>query len=189
MMPLGLLTTFDNKQITNLVAYLASPTQVPLPGQPSPIDPDTGRVPACLEGETLKILKKSAGTVESQPMQSFKNDKWSAAAQLWWTGAKPADTLVLELPVDKPGLYDVLAVLTKAHDYAVVQLTLDNQKLDGPLDLYHPTDVLNTKLITLGQAQLGKGPHTFTIKIVTAHPDATKAFMFGLDYILLKPVK
>ena len=122
-------------------------------------------------------------------MKSFKKDNWSNAAQLWWTNAKPADTLTLELPVKTTGLYDILAVLTKAHDYAVVQISLDKQILIGSLDLYHPTEVLTTKLITLGQAQLEKGPHTLTIKIITANPNATKAYMFGLDYILLKPVK
>ena len=42
---------------------------------------------------------------------------------------------------------------------------------------------------TLGKAQLKKKPHTLTIKILTANPNAVKAYMFGLDDIRLKPVK
>src|SRR5690606_13283727 len=99
MMPERLLDTLSPEDVRNLVAYLGSPTQVPLKGPRSPIDEATGKVADALEGESLKVLSATAGGARSQPMGNFSADRWSGNNQLWWTGGKPGDRLMLAVPV------------------------------------------------------------------------------------------
>ncbi len=186
MMPEGLLKTLQPEEIRDLIAYLASPTQVALSGPRAPIDPKTKRVPSALEGESLKIIGKTAGNVTSQSMRGFHRDRWSGDDHLWWTGAGPGAKLDLELPVKNSGATELEIVLTRARDYGIVQLWLDDQKLGGPIDLFNARDVINTGVLTFPVTALSKGPHKLTIEILGAHPEAAKAFMVGLDYVRMQ---
>ena len=114
MMPEKLLDQFNRNQIQDLVAYLQSPRQVPLKGEPAPIDEATGKVPGALEGESLKVLQRTGGNSSAQPMANFPKDRWSGNSQLWWTWAKPGASLELELPVKTEGVYQLEVVLTRA---------------------------------------------------------------------------
>ncbi len=78
-----------------------------------------------LEGESLKVLKKTGGNTSAQGMGGFTLSKWSGNSQLWWTGGKPGDVLELAVPVAEPGEYEVYVVLTKAIDYGRVEVGLD----------------------------------------------------------------
>ena len=51
MMPEGQLDSMNNDQIRDLVAYLASPAQVPRPNDVPPIDGNTGLVSGAIEAE------------------------------------------------------------------------------------------------------------------------------------------
>lgn len=185
LMPEGQLKDWPQAHVQNLVAYLASPRQVPLPGSGPVYDEQTQRVAGALEGEKLKVVSATAGAARSQPMGAFTKDRWSGVDHLWWTGAKPGDKLVLELPVHEAGRYELFAVMTKARDYGVVQLALDGRSLGGPIDLYNNPDVITTGPISLGTHELSAGPHQLTVEITGAHPQAAKAYMFGLDYLYL----
>ncbi len=144
----------------------------------------TFKAQGAMEGERLKVLAKTGGEVQTQGMTSYA-DQWSDGAQLWWTGAKPADKLDLALPVNKAGNYNVTVQLTKARDYAIVQLYLDGQKLGDRLDLFNPS-VVPTGALTFGVHELTAGPHKLTIEIVSANPKALKRYMAGLDYVKLE---
>ncbi len=100
MMPERQLDTLSKDEVRDLIAYLASPSQVVLSGPPSPIDPKTGKVPGAIEGEAMKIIEKTGGTAAGQNMSGFPASKWSGNDQLWWTSAKPGDKLSLEVPVE-----------------------------------------------------------------------------------------
>jgi len=78
--------------------------------------------------------------------------------------------------------------LTKARDYGIVQLYVDGNKAGEPIDLYNP-EVISTGPIGLGTWELEKGEHCLEVEIVGANPKAIKAYMFGLDQILAKPVR
>lgn len=182
MMPQGLFTALSPEQVRDLVAYLASPAQVPLPGE-APA-PDILRVPGALEGESLKVLS-STGEVSEQKMQDFKDSRWSGDAQLWWRGAKPGDRLDLALPIQIPGRYQIQAVLTRAPDYAVVRFFLDGEPLGQQVDLFGG-NVTTTPQITLGERELSAGDHRLTVQITGANPEAVKSHLFGLDYLWLK---
>jgi len=145
----------------------------------------TRRVEGAIEGESLAIKeKKTEGTVEIQDVPQFD---FSGGKQLWWRDGKPKDKLVLAVPVAKAGKYTIEAGLTKAIDYGIVQLYLDDKSLGEPIDLIN--DGVITKVYSLGVYELAAGEHTLTVEIVGANPKAVKRHMFGLDYLKLTPVK
>lgn len=111
-------------------------------------------------------------------------ENWSGDAHLWWINAKPGDELVLAVPVKQAGDYKLLAQLTKAVDYGIVQLALDGQKLGGPIDLYN-NGVVATGELDLGRHELTAGDHKLSVTITGANEKAVKNYMFGLDYLKL----
>ncbi len=189
MMPDGLLQPLKPDEVRDLIAYLGSPTQVALEGPRAPIDGKSGRVPGAIEGESLKVLAKSAGSAGGQQMGVFRKDRWSAANHLWWTGAKPGARLELAVPVAKAGQYTVELVLTRARDYGIVKLSLDGQALGGPIDLFHAPDVVTTGVLNFSARELTAGVHKLSVEILGANPKAVKSYMFGLDYVRLQPVE
>lgn len=186
LMPEGQLKTLSPNDVRDLVAYLASPAQVPLPGEGPWLDPRTGKVAGALEGEALKVQSLSRGNAGSQPMGAFTLSKWSGNSQLWWTGGKPQDRLLLEIPVENAGEYDLFAVMTKAIDYGIVRISIDDHPATEPIDCFN-NGVVTTPVISLGQHTLTAGLHRVTVEITGANPKAVKGYMFGLDYLALTP--
>ncbi|MCL4206619.1 MAG: c-type cytochrome [Pirellulaceae bacterium] len=187
LMPDGQLDPLTFDEVRDLIAYLGSPAQVAVKGPPAPIDPQTGGVSGAIEGESMNVIGKTAGNVRNQNMKGFGKDRWSNADHLWWTGAKPGDKLELEVPVEKDGRYGVEMVLTKAHDYGIVRLSLGEQSLGPDVDLYNSPDVITTGVLTSDPLELRAGNHRLTVEIVGAHPKAQPGYMFGLDYVRLVP--
>ncbi|MCX5676961.1 MAG: DUF2961 domain-containing protein, partial [Planctomycetota bacterium] len=106
----------------------------PEPVGPAPPPKPAGQavtVKGAIEGEVLEVLGKTGGNTRSQAMGQY-GGTWSGASQLWWTQGKPGDRLDLALPVKDAGKYRLTVQLTKARDYGVVQLYLDDKKLGGP---------------------------------------------------------
>jgi putative heme-binding domain-containing protein len=188
LMPEGQLKPLSAEDVRDLVAYLGTPAQVPLPGDGPWLDPKTGKVAGAFEGETIKVIEKTGGNTGAQEMGGFPLGKWSGGAQLWWTGGKPGDKLSVEVPVEKAGRYEVFVVSTKAIDYGVVRLNLDSGKATDPVDLFND-GVVTTPPISLGIHDLKPGQHRVTAEIVGANPKAVKAYMFALDYVALVPAK
>jgi len=151
------------------------------------VEPEIFKVEGALEGETLEVRMRTGGRPRTQDMFTF-GDEWSDDRQLWWSGAKPGDKLVLAFPVDKAGTYELKLQLTKAADYGIVQLSLDGTKLGDPIDLYNPA-VVPTGAMSFGTHELERGKHNLTIEIVGANENVGKRYMFGLDYVKLEPVK
>ncbi len=185
MMPPGLLTALEQTQVRDLMAYLASPSQVSLPIDPK-LDP-AAAVPGVLEGEGMKVVRFT-GTAVPQDMRHFTDGRWSGGKHLWWTGGKPGDKLELSFPVKETGDYHLQLVLTRAPDYAVVKLWLDGQALsEDQVDLFG-SNVSNTEL-SFGPRTLKSGSHQLVVEITGANPSAVKGFMVGLDYLKLVGAK
>ena len=140
-------------------------------------------VKGAIEGERLKVLACSAGGTIQQDMGGDEG-QWSAGSHLCWTGAKPGAKLDLAVSVMKEGIFEIKARMTKARDYGIVQLYLDDQKLGGPIDLYAESVSLTDEM-SLGTLDLTAAKHKLTIEIVGANEKA-KACMAGLDYIKLE---
>lgn len=175
LMPEKLLESLQADEVRDLAGYLASPTQVPLRGPRAPIDPGTGKVPGAVEGEALKVVATTGGTAAPQGMSGFAADAWSGANQLWWTGGKPGDRLSLEVPVPKAGSYAVELVLTRARDYGIVQVTLANQPLGAPIDLYNSPEVVTTGVLEFPAIDLPAGPQTLVLELRGANPADRKS--------------
>ena len=188
VMPEGLLDPLKRQEVVDLIAYLGSSNQVTPSGPAAPIDPSTGRVPDAIEGEKMKVVSKTAGDIHVQPMVGFPKDQWSGD-QLWWINGKAGDSIELEFEIDKPGSYDVEAVFTKAGDYGVFEIHLNETKLTGNLDLFNSPDVITTGVLTYPAVSLERTECKLLVKIIGANPQAIKRYMFGLDYIRLIPVQ
>jgi hypothetical protein len=134
----------------------------------------------------FKVLNDPPGEPQLQEMAHFGKGKWKNDEQLWWTGARPRSKLVLSVPVARSGKYEVCVQLTKARDYGIVQLALDNHKPCEPIDLYHPT-VVPSGPIVLGTYELEAGEHKLTVEVVGANPKAVPRYMFGIDRLELRP--
>jgi len=189
LMPENQLAQLPKPSAVALVAYLRHPTQVPLPGEGPPPFDAAGRIPGALEGESIVVRAKTAGETQAQPMGGFTAGRWSGASQLWWTGGRPGDRLVLEVPVGVSGRYEVRAVCTKARDYGIVTMRWNDRPASPPLDLYHQDGVVHTPEVPVAVVDLAPGTATLTVEIVGENPAAVKAWMFGLDYLRLVPVK
>jgi len=146
--------------------------------------PKPRKVEGAIEGETLKILEKTGGVIEIQDIPQFR---WSDNKQLWWRDGKPGDKLVLAFEVEKTGTYELSAALTKAIDYGIVRLYLDDKPFGEPLDLINNGVV--TKVFPLGKHELSAGQHKLTAEIAGSNPQAVKRHMFGLDYLKLDPAE
>lgn len=164
--------------------YLAPGSRDPI--GPTPVAERHGYwVSPPLFGGGFKVIGTANGSVEEQEMSGWGEGKWKDNNQLWWTGAKPGDKLNLAFPVKKTGAYEVAVTLTKAVDYGIVQLYVDGKKAGDPIDLYND-GVVPSGPIALGKFDLEAGEHKLTVEIVGANEKAVKAYMFGLDEIILK---
>ena len=140
------------------------------------------RVKGAIEGEEMKILKAGGGQTEIQNVAAFE---WSNNRQLWWKHGKAGDRLVLEFEVKQAGKHKLTAALTKARDYGIIDLKINDKLVLSKYDLYNNPDVI-TEEILLGECDLIKGANKLEAIIVGANPEAIKSYMFGLDYLLIK---
>lgn len=136
-----------------------------------------------IEGEELDVKAKSAGKITLQDVG--RGQGWSRDKHLWWTNARPGDTLELGFGVKEAGTYAVFAQLTKARDYGIVTLSVDGTIVAEGVDLYAP-DPMPAGEIELGTHTLAAGEHTLGVKIAGANEQAEKAYMFGIDYLRLE---
>lgn len=143
-------------------------------------EPQVFRVPGAIEGEKMKVIAKT-GTCDPQGL----GDRFSGETHMWWRDSKPGDKLTLGFNADKAGRQRVIVRLTRANDYGIVQLRINGQKAGDTIDLYN-NGVAPTEEIDLGSFDLKKGENTLTAEIVGANDDAVKAYMFGIDYLLLR---
>jgi WD40 repeat protein len=160
------------------------------------VAPDPAPPEVTLEGELLRVVGRTGGSSFAQPMNIFSAASWSGNEHLFWRDAKLKDRLDLELPVARAGRYEVQIVLTKARDYATVQLWLDGEKLGEPIDLYSQpgpdpaeySDVVTTGVLKFAPRELAAGAHKLSVEVVGANRDAKAGYMFGLDYVRLRLV-
>lgn len=187
LMPEGQLNPMSPEQIRDLLAYLQTPSQVSLPGEGLSINPQTGRIPGAIEGESIDAAA-TGGNLKRQGMANFSNGKWSGNAQLWWTGAKPGHVLSLPFEVKQQGTYQVRAAFTKAHDYGQFVAKVNGKKV-AELDLFYKPSVISTGTVDLGTHDLKAGKQMITLELTGAHPDATPRYMNGIDYIHVMKVE
>jgi hypothetical protein len=142
-------------------------------------------VAGAIEGEDMPILRTTGGAATDQAMTGF-GEQWSAGAQVFWHESHVGDSLVLRLDVALQGRYDLLAQLTTAGDYGIVQVCVDHVAVGTPVDCYH-NGVNVTGQISLGTVTLTAGQHELTL-VITGKNASSSNYLAGLDYVLLRPV-
>lgn len=155
-------------------------------GKPEKFEKD-GRVANAIEGESMKILRASAGKAGTQKMSNFKTDQWSSGSQLFWSNATPRARLDLEFSVEKSGAYEIEGSFTIARDYAIINVLINNKACGNSLDLFHYPEVKTTGTLSLGKHNLKAGKHKLTLETTGINESAVKKHMVGLDYIRLVP--
>lgn len=140
-----------------------------------------------IEGESLPVLKMTGeGNVGIQPMERYEpGGHWSNGSQLWWNEPNIGDQLILEVPIEKDGLYEIFVTITRASDYGTVEFRLDDREPSPQIDAYNPT-ITNMMPRSIGIFDLKAGKHRVAINIVGAN-QASLGYMFGLDRITLVP--
>lgn len=190
LMPAGLFEALPMGKVADLVKYLGSPSQVPLPGEGPEIPDPTQKVgpPAIdvirFEGESLiKTTKVNRGQLVDQGMKSF-GPGWSGDNHLWWTGGKPGDVLTMTLKALKPGTYDITLYPTTARDYAVIKISMNGQLQEA--DLY-TKEVLPGIPLIFRNVNVSPGePLQVDVHIVGKNESADPAFMVGIDRLEAK---
>jgi hypothetical protein len=151
--------------------------------------PVTYQTPLFLEFPGFRIEKlPTGGTLQLQGMNQYTTGKWENNDQLWWTGAKTGNKLELLLDAEKDGKYKIVAELTKAKDYGIVQFYFNNGKIGQPVDLYNP-EVIPTGEIVIDSVELKAGRYPTVIEITGKNDDAEPKFMVGIDRLRLVPAE
>ncbi|MCW5943337.1 MAG: DUF2961 domain-containing protein [Fimbriimonadaceae bacterium] len=150
-------------------------------GVPFPELAPPGPVMGALEGEKFEVVRVTGG--ELSPQSGFWET--SGGEQLWWRHMKVGDTLTVRVPVAKAGRYEVVGHFCGARDYGKHRLNL-NGKAAGAFDFWR--DGLAWELKSLGVHDLPAGKIELTVVCEGSREGAVAGSMFGLDYLLLKPV-
>ena len=129
----------------------------------------------------MKVVAKTGGETEVQDIPDYH---WSGDSQLWWLDAKVGDKLTVEFHVRKAGRYKVVAGLTKAADYGIVQISINGQKSEHSIDRYFTS--VSSDPIDLRAFDLKEGANQLTAEIVGSNEKAIPRHMFGLDYVKLE---
>jgi hypothetical protein len=149
----------------------------------SPLPRDTTRI----EGEDMTVLSQTAGSLVVQDETVFGSG-WSNNKQLLWYKNNLSDvvknsTAVVAFFVKSKDLYSIKAVLSKAGDYGITQLYVDNNPIGGPIDCYN-NNVTRFPELTLDTMELSQGIHELKIVMVGKNSSAS-GYYFGLDYLKL----
>ena len=84
-------------------------------------------------------------------------------------------------------MISITAQLTKAVDYGIHQLSINGQAAGKPIDLFHD-GVIPAEPLDLGVFDLKEKDNQLTVEVAGTNEKARpKAYMFGLDYLVLKP--
>jgi hypothetical protein len=131
----------------------------------------------------------TAGVAERQVMESVTTGAWRNGQQLWWREGRPGASLTLPFAVPSDGTYRLSVRFTRAPDYGIVAVLLDDraEALDR-VSLYAPVVVAADPLV-MGEHPLAAGPHRLRFTIVGTHPDATPSFMVGIDAVRLERLR
>lgn len=141
-----------------------------------------------IEGESVKVLTNTGGQKVAQEMTAYGSE-WSGNKQLFWIADKPDALLKFEINAPEKDTYKILASITKAPDYGIFQVLIDDKKVGSPIDGYHPKVILAADQL-LGQIELTEGKHVVSVQVVgTNKQSRPKRFMVGLDCLELISTK
>lgn len=137
------------------------------------------------EGESLvKAGNATAngGAVSAQQMSGF-GAGWSGDAQLFWGGGKPGAVLDLELDVLDAGNYEIELRMTRAPDFGLLRMQVENKDVTAKFDGYASLVTLSEP-ISLGTFYLAAGKRKVSFMIEGKNAKSSNYFA-GIDYVRL----
>ena len=150
--------------------------------------PDAKPAPGGLiEAENLPVIAKSRDfTFWLQPSTGFRAGNWSKDGHMFASNTNKGDWVQLRLPEREPGLYALEIFFTKAADYGIVAVFVNETEL-GEFDLWSARDVVPTGAMKLGKVQLGGRKNVLRLEVVGKNPNASPPFFqFGIDGIRIR---
>jgi hypothetical protein len=159
----------------------------PFPKLPSNLLPLSQVSKPAIEAENLLASGKvTGGELRTQTMQGF-NGAWSNDEQLWWVNAKPGDKLILALPVNDAGSYELLGFFTRAGDYGIFRTTFNGKASSTLVDGYNNI-VEPTGPVSFGRFDLKKGANEMVIEVIGKDFRSAgfgDGYLVGIDGFLL----
>lgn len=154
----------------------------------APSQSNTMVVPGLLEADTLPVLGKAGDfTFAAQDTSTFPQGQWSGSKHLFAGARSVGDSLSLELPAVSSGSYELTAYLTKSFDYGIVQISVNEDNVGEPVDLWSYV-VESTGPLRLGRVELsGIGDVIRTVVVGKNERSAAPFYQFGIDGFVLAP--
>ena len=133
-----------------------------------------------VEGESLVNNSSGDGKVTAQGIS-----QWSGGSQLWWTEGKPGDSITIEFQAPRAGNYELAVEWTRARDYGIVEVQVNDIALGNPVDLY-AENVSRSGEMILGKFDLNQTTNTLKLAITGKNEKAVDQYMAGIDYLILR---
>jgi len=131
-----------------------------------------------LEGENLEVRSVGSGSANVQKGQLG----WSGNGQLWWRDPEVDTRLTTRFILEEGGQYRVRAGLTKAPDYGIVRLFLNDTPVVNSFNGYHAEEVA-IEQVSLGSHVLKAGENTLSVKVLGRDDRAKPGNMAGIDVL------
>lgn len=147
-------------------------------------------VAGAIEGEYLKVLHKpkvkSGWNINVNDL-AWTEQPFSNSTYLAWSMGEAGDHLVLAVPVQASGRYDIMAQFVKGKPMGIFQFYWNGTKLGEPYDGYSG-EWMPSGEIKFGTLDLPAGENKLDIEI-TGSNKSSSGRVVGLDYLRLVPVK
>ena len=143
-----------------------------------------------IEAENLPVIAKSREfSFWLQPSSGFPAGKWSKDGHMFANGTRQGDWVELRLPEREPGRYALEIFFTKAADYGIVAVYVNEAPL-GEFDLWSAREIVPTGALKLGNVQLGGRKNVLRLEVAGKNPNASPPFFqFAIDGIRIgRPV-
>ncbi|HID93264.1 MAG TPA: hypothetical protein EYP60_04120 [bacterium (Candidatus Stahlbacteria)] len=111
---------------------------------------------------------------------------WSGDKQLFYTCDSIGDYVTFKLEIAKSSNYEIIGYFTKANDYGIFQLSIDDKKLGIPFDGYNP-EVIRSDEIKFGKIFLKKGIHRLKLTIIDKNPKS-RGYFIGVDCFIIREI-
>jgi hypothetical protein len=140
-----------------------------------------------IEAEDLPVIAKSRDFMFwLQPSSGFRGGNWSKDGHMFAGSSAEGDWIDLRLPEQEPGDYALDLFLTKAADYGIVAVYVNEVQL-GTFDLLSLREVLPTGALKLGNVTLRGRKNVLRLEVVGKNPNAAPPFyQFGIDGIRIR---
>ena len=140
-----------------------------------------------IEAEDLKVIAKSRDfSFWLQPSSGFTGGYWSKDGHMFAHGTQLGDWVELRLPEYEPGRYTLELFMTKAADYGIIAVFVNNIRL-GAFDLWSGRGVVPSGKLEVGEVELVGRKNLLRLAIEGKNPNATPPFFqFGIDGIRIR---